>query len=287
MKKMKMVKILMALVLLLSVGVLLLLAAALNEDEGENTEAVKITIVGSTSVGPHIDALTKMYNDNVDGSITFTVEQVGSGQGIKSVQDGSADIGMSSRELKDEEKPMEEYQLCIDGIAVVVNSANPVEDISMDELRAIYMGEITNWSELGGDDATINLYTRESTSGTRGAFEELVLGEDANGEQIVIDETICAAVQNSNGQLGQGVQNDPYAIGYLSLGLVENYNVKTMSIDGVAASTENIEAGTYVISRPFLLLTLNAPEGKVSEFINWVITDADARAYLEENGFIV
>jgi len=289
MKKIKMGKTLMAMVLVLSLSLLFTACGNTDEETGDSdtTEQTKITIVGSTSVGPHMDALTKMYNDSVDGSISFTVEQVGSGQGIQAVSDGSADIGMSSRELKEDEGPMEEFQLCTDGISIIVNSANPVEDITMEQLKAIYMGEITNWSELGGEDAEINLYTRESTSGTRGAFEELVLGKDANDEQIVIDETICAAVQNSNGQLGQGVESDPYAIGYLSMGLVENYSIKTLSIDGVEATTENIENGSYVLSRPFLLLTLTTPEGNVSDFLNWLISNADAREYLEENGFIV
>lgn len=257
------------------------------KDTGENTEQTKITIVGSTSVGPHIDALTKLYNEKADSNVTFTVEQVGSGQGIKAVSDGSADIGMSSREIKEEEGPMEEFQICTDGISIIVNQANPVKEITQEQLKEIYLGNITNWSELGGDDATINLYTRESTSGTRGAFEELVLGKDANDEQIVIDETICSAVLNSNGQLGQSVQSDPNAIGYLSMGLVSNYQVNALKLDGVEPTEENVAAGTYALSRPFLLLTKATPEGKVKEFLDWVMNDEEARKYLEDSGFVI
>ncbi|MDP2892363.1 MAG: phosphate ABC transporter substrate-binding protein [Bacillota bacterium] len=253
---------------------------------GSQSETGKITVVGSTSVGPYMDELSKLFMGKNPG-ISINVEQVGSGQGIAATKDGSADIGMSSRELKDEEKPLNEYKLCLDGIAIVVHPDNPVSNLTKEQVKKIYLGEITNWKDVGGNDAPINLYTREASSGTRGAFEELVLGKDAAGKQITIDETICAAVLNSTGNLGASVGNDKNAIGYMSLGIVPEYIVKAIKFNGVDATPENVKNKTYALQRPFLLLTKNEPTGIVKDFLDFCLSSDEAKAYLESQKLII
>ncbi len=245
-----------------------------------------ITIVGSTSVGPYIDALAKLYMNNNPG-VTINVQQVGSGQGISNTIDGTADIGMSSRELKESEKPLVEYPMCKDGIAVVVQKDNPVKGLTLSQIKDIYTGKIKNWSEVGGNDGQINLYTRESTSGTRGGFEELVLGKDAAGKQVTIDEKICAAVLNSTGDLAAAVGKDKNAIGYISLGIVPNYaEDRALDVDGAAASVSNVANETYKLQRNYLLLTKTEPSGKIKEFIDYVLASEEAKDYYTKNGLV-
>jgi phosphate transport system substrate-binding protein len=194
---------------------------------------------------------------------------------------------MSSRELKDTEKPLNVFRMAKDGIAIVVQKDNPVKGLTMAQVKDIYMGKIKNWKDVGGNDAAINLYTRESTSGTRGGFEELVLGKDAAGKQIVIDEKICAAVLNSTGDLAAAVGKDKNAIGYMSLGVVPNYaDDKALDLDSVAATTANVANGTYKLQRDFLLLTKAEPTGVIKDFIDYATTSPDAIAYMNKNGLV-
>jgi phosphate transport system substrate-binding protein len=188
---------------------------------------------------------------------------------------------MSSRNLKDEEKGLIETALCLDGIAVVVNNDNAVKDLTAEQIAKIYKGEIKNWKEVGGKDAKITLITRESTSGTRGAFEELVL----DGE--VIDDTLCL-VQNSTGNAAASVESDPNAIGYISLGVLGNYSkLHAVKVDGVEATEENVLNDSYTLSRPFLLLTKEAPAGIVKTFLDYVTTDQEALGFIEEEHYIL
>lgn len=247
--------------------------------DGSETSKGNIKVVGSTSVGPLMEGLKEKFNETYK-DIVIDVEQVGSGPGIKAAQDGSADIGMASRALKDEEKPLVEYTLCLDGIAVVVHSDNKVKELTSEQIKKIYTGEITDWSELGGEAGKINLVTRESTSGTRGAFEELVLGEDK------IDDKICV-VQNSNGNVAQAVESDKRAIGYISLGIVKNYNLAAVKVDGVEATVENVQNDSYKLSRPFLLLCKEEPTGIVKTFVDFLMNDEAAKAYIEEKAYIL
>ncbi len=246
------------------------------------TTATKTTIKidGSTSVYPLMESLTEKYmaeNKNVD----IQVEQGGSGVGIKDAQEKNVDIGMSSRELKSTETGIIATKICTDGIAVVTNKDNKVTNLTTDQLKKIYTFEITNWKDLGGDDHKIDVVTREATSGTRGAFEELVL--DAK----VIDEKKCAAVANSTGNVAQTVQSDKYAIGYISLGTVSSYTVNALKIDGVAATNENLLNKTYKIARPFLLVTAGEPTGAVKTFIDWINTNAAAQKIITDEHYIV
>jgi phosphate transport system substrate-binding protein len=254
-----------------------------------DAEPVIIKVAGSTSVGPVIEALAEKYM-GAHTNVTINVEQTGSGPGVTSCGDGSADLGMASRALKDEEKTqyptMQATVLCTDGVAIVVSKDNPVTSLTAEQVKKIYTGEITDWSEVGGTAGRVTLYTRESTSGTREAFQNFFLGKDDKGEQIEIDETLCI-VATSNGEVGTDVENDATGIGYMSLGLVPNYNLTGVAIDGVEPTIDNLASGAYTYSRPFNLLTLGEPAGELKAFIDYCKSDAEAVAYMQEKGYLV
>jgi len=205
-----------------------------------------VTLAGSTSMEKVCEALSEAFMEEYP-NITVTVEYTGSGAGLESLTAGSVDIGNSSRALKDEEIAAGAVQnvVAIDGIAVITDPANTVLDITSDDLTKIYTGEYTNWSELGGADEAIVVIGREAGSGTRGAFEELLKVEDA-----------CAYAQelDTTGAVLAKVASTPGAIGYVSLDVVDD-SVNALALDGVAATEENILAGGYLLSRPFVMAT--------------------------------
>ena len=214
------------------------------------TEAAKLTGTvstdGSTSMEKVIGGLGEMFMEVNDG-VTFTYNPTGSGSGIKAVQEGRCDIGLSSRALKaeEEEQGLVATTLAYDGIAVIVNPENTVEDLTVEQIAAIYTGEITNWSEVGGMDAEIVLVGREAGSGTRSGFEEIVGVED-----------LCQYRQEltSTGDVITAVSQNPGAIGYASLASVKD-TVKAIKVGGVAPSDETVKDETYAIQRPFVLVT--------------------------------
>ncbi len=236
-----------------------------------------ITIAGSTSVQPFSDVLAEEFMAKNPGT-QVNVQGGGSSQGISAVVSGTADIGSSSRELKDEEKAqnLKEYTLALDGIAVAVNPANEVSGLTLEQLKSIYFGNITNWSEVGGSDAAITVVNREEGSGTRGAFEELVMGEEA-----IFDGAI---VQNSTGAVKTIVESDKNAIGYISLAVADD-KVKVVKIEGVEATVDNIISGQYKISRPFLYITAEEPQGSVRAYLDFVMSD-EGQAIVVEEGAI-
>jgi phosphate transport system substrate-binding protein len=181
---------------------------------------------------------------------------------------------MSSRTLKEEEKGLWYVEIARDGLAVVVNPANPVLDLTLDQIRGIYSETITNWSEVGGPDHKIHVITREEGSGTRSAFTELVMGKTT-------EITPRAIVQDSNGAVRQLVSDDPNAIGFISLGLV-NENVKALELGGVAAARENVENGSYNLSRPFLFVTLSEPTGLAKDFIDFILSQEGQKILINE-----
>lgn len=242
--------------------------------------AARIKISGSTSVFPVIDGLKDLF-ESKNPDIKVEVEQGGSGVGISNAKTGIVDIGMSSRFLKTDEKPLTQTVLCLDGIAVVVNKQNPVSNLSPGQIAKIYDGRIKNWKEVGGNDARITLVTREVTSGTRGAFEELIM------EGQLIDDRLCL-VQNSTGNAALTVQNDRNAITYMSLGVLDHFDsLKAVSVGGIAATTGNVKNGTYPLSRPFLLLTRGEPSGAVKVFMDYVTKDPDARSFITKSNLIL
>ena len=211
-----------------------------------------ISLAGSTSMEKLCEAMSESFMEKYP-DITVTVEYTGSGAGLESLAQGSIDIGNASRSLKDGEKESGAVEniVAIDGIAVIVDTDNAVEDLSTEQLAAIYTGEITNWSELGGNDEAIVVIGREAGSGTRGAFEELLEVEDACNYAQELDST---------GAVLAKVASTPGAIGYVSLDVVDD-TVTAVSLNGVAATEENILAGDYLLSRPFVMATM----GEISE----------------------
>lgn len=211
-----------------------------------------ISMVGSTSMEKLANALSEAFMEEYP-DVTVTAEFVGSGAGIEAVTNGTADIGNSSRSLKDEEKAagVVENIVAIDGIAVCVDPANEVADLTKEQLTNIYNGTITNWKEVGGADEPVIVIGREAGSGTRGAFEELVDLQDACKYANELDST---------GAVIAKVASTPGAIGYASLDALDD-SVKALSLEGVEATAENIKAGNYFLSRPFVMAT----KGEISE----------------------
>lgn len=201
---------------------------------------------GSTSMENVIGALGEAFTAN-NPDAKFTYNPTGSGTGITAVSEGRCDIGLSSRALKDEEKAsgLTETVVALDGIAIIVNPSNPVSDITVETVAKIYKGEITNWKDLGGDDAEIAVIGREAGSGTRDGFESVTGTKDA-----------CKYRQEltSTGDVITTVANNPNAIGYASLAAVKD-TVKALSVEGVAPSEETVKDGSYVVQRPFVLVT--------------------------------
>ena len=233
------------LALILALG---LAACGGNETTDAQTDKLSGTVStdGSTSMEKVIGGLGEMFMEKNSG-ITFTYNPTGSGSGIKAVQEGRCDIGLASRNLKAEEveSGLTETVLAYDGIAVIVNPENPVSDLDVQTIAKIYTGEITNWSEVGGNDAEIVLVGREAGSGTRDSFESITDTEDA-----------CKYRQEltSTGDVITAVSQNPGAIGYASVASVKD-TVKALTVGGVAPGNETILDGTYVIQRPFVLVT--------------------------------
>ena len=213
---------------------------------GNNGLSGKVATDGSTSMEKVIGALKETF-EGENAGVEVTYNPTGSGSGIKAVQEGRCDIGLSSRALKaeEEEQGLIGTVLAYDGIAVIVNPENTVEDLTVEQIAAIYKGEITNWSEVGGIDAEIVLIGREAGSGTRGGFEEIVGVED-----------LCQYRQEltSTGDVITAVSQNPGAIGYASLASVKD-TVKAIKVGGVAPSEETVKDETYAIQRPFVLVT--------------------------------
>ncbi|MDO4477624.1 MAG: phosphate ABC transporter substrate-binding protein [Lachnospiraceae bacterium] len=219
-----------------------------------------LTLAGSTSMEKLCEAMSESFMEAYP-NVTVTVEYTGSGAGLESLAQGSVDIGNASRGLKDGEKESGavENVVAIDGIAVITDKENAVADLSTEDLAAIYTGEVTNWSALGGSDEAIVVIGREAGSGTRGAFEELVEVEDA-----------CAYAQelDSTGAVLAKVASTPGAIGYVSLDVVDD-SVKAVSLNGVEATESNILAGNYLLSRPFVMATLGSIDEQSALVQTW------------------
>ncbi len=211
-----------------------------------------ISLAGSTSMEKLCEAMSESFMNKYEG-ITVTAEYTGSGAGLESLAAGSIDIGNASKGLKDEEKAQGEVEnvVAIDGIAVIADKDNKVVDITSDDLGKIYKGEITNWSDLGGEDQSIVVLGREAGSGTRDAFEELL---------EIKDQCNYAQELDSTGAVLAKVATTPGAIGYVSLDVVDD-TVSEVKLNGVEPSEEKIKAGEYMLSRPFVMAT----KGEISE----------------------
>ena len=270
----KIITILCAVVMALS-----LFAGCGQKADDDNTAAAGGTVStdGSTSMEKVIGALGESFMEANKGT-TFTYNPTGSGSGIQAVSEGRCDIGLSSRALKDDEKAtLTETVVALDGIAMIVNPENPVSDLTVEQIADIYTGKITNWSEVGGNDAEIVLIGREAGSGTRDGFESITGTKDA-----------CQYRQEltSTGDVITTVSQNPDAIGYASLAALKD-TVKALTVGGVAPTEETVKDGSYVIQRPFVLVTKTGEKlsDNAQKFFDFALS-AEAAQYITTAGAV-
>ena len=246
----------------------------------ETTLSGTVTTNGSTSMEKVILTLAEQFGiDNPDVKVSY--DPTGSGAGVEAAKTGTADIGLASRGLKDEEKAdgLKETVVALDGIAVIVNSESAVEDLSMEQIAKIFTGEITNWSEVDGADSEIACIGREGGSGTRDGFESITGTEDS---------CVLAQELTSTGAVIEAVKNNPQAIGYASLSAVEGKEgIKAVTVGGVSCTEETVLDGSYAIQRPFVFVTKEGAELSTAgqAFFDWALS-ADAADLIRTAGAV-
>lgn len=233
-----------------------------------------LTLTGSTSMADVTTALAEAFMA-ANKDVTVSVGGNGSGEGPTAVTDGTAQIGLLSRDLKDTENPatFDKYIIGYDGIAVIVNSASGVTALTTDQITKIFKGEITNWKDVGGVDAKIQCIGREAASGTRSAFEELMK---------ITDAAVYAEEQNSTGNVKQAVSANPNAIGYVSLSAVDT-SIVAVKLDGVVPSEETVKSGDYTLQRPFVMIAkAGTTDALTKAFLDYVFSDAGMQIVLDD-----
>lgn len=270
--------------ILMSICMLAVVLTGCGASDTENKQTTDNTALsgtvstdGSTSMEKVIEYLKEAYTEK-NSDVKVTYNPTGSSAGIQAVESGSCDIGLSSRDLKDDEKEnLEGTVIAIDGIAIIVNPENPVTDLTIEQIAKLYKGEITNWNEVGGNDAPVVLIGREPSSGTRDGFESITDTKD---------ECQYAQELTSTGDVVQTVASNPNAIGYASLASVKD-TVKAVDVEGVAPSTKTIQDGSYKIQRNFVFVTKKDTEltGAAKDFFEFV-TSGDADSLIEEAGAV-
>ena len=236
----------------------------------------KVTTGGSTSMEKVIGALQEAFMEQNSG-VDVTYDPTGSGAGITGAQEGSLDIGLSSRALKDGETGVSATVIALDGIGIIVNNANTVEDLTTDQIAAIATGEVTNWKEVGGPDAEIVMIGREAGSGTRDGFESILK---------VSDQCKYAQELTATGAVIAAVQANENAIGYASLAALDD-SVKALKVNGIACTEETVKDGSYTVQRPFVFVTKDGAEQTpaVKAFIDFA-TSADAASLISNAGAV-
>ncbi len=242
---------------------------------GASTAAHSLVIAGSTSVQPFAEKLAEIFMQQHPKAL-INVQGGGSSAGVYAARQGAADLGASSRELVAAEKDLIEIPIAYDGIAVTVHPSNPITNLTLEQLRQIFESRLKNWKDLGLPPHPIHLITREEGSGTREAFEHLVMGK--------AEITPAALVQDSNGAVRELVAGDPYALGYISAGLVDG-RVKAVAIDGISPTPENIKNRTYELVRRFLLVSRTPPAGLCKAFVEFILSP-QGQKILETEGLV-
>lgn len=255
-----------------AVSILSLLIAMSLLSGCRNINNAGVIVAGSTSVQPYAEVLAEEYMI-LHPDIVIDIQGGGSSAGIMAAKTGTSNLGMSSRVLKDDELNLWYVEIARDGLAVIINPENPIANLTLEQISDIYSAKITKWNQLGGPEEKINIITREDGSGTRDAFVNLVMGEASI--------TPKAIVQDSNGAVRQLVADDPNAIGFISLGLVDD-TVKALELDGVAATRENVLNGTYNLSRPFLFIAQSAPTGETKQFLDFILSPEGQQLLMNE-----
>ena len=243
-----------------------------------NDGTVTITVSGSTSVGPLMEKIAEKYEEE-NSNISIEINQTGSSAGIKDAMDGISQIGMSSRDLKDEEAAkVKATVLAYDGVAVITNTGNSVKELTIGQIRDIFTGKITNWSEVGGSNAPIVVVSREAGSGTRTAFEE---GVEYSEEELVKD----AIISKGNGDVKTTVSTNENAIGFVSFEYVDDA-ISSINVNGIEPTAANVKAGSYALSRPFLAVTNEQYITEDSQKLIDYITSEEGQQIVEDNKLI-
>ena len=244
-------------------------------------EAGEISVAGSTTVQPLAEKLAEAFTA-ANPDVRIDVQGGGSSVGVKSAGENQVDIGAASREVKDSELSefpnLNVFTIARDGIAIVVHPDVAVDGLAKDEVRDIFAGEVANWSEVGGPDKAIVVVSREEGSGTRGAFEEMVMGKEG---PVIVDTAI---LQPSNGAVRTTVSTTPDAIGFLSFGYLDA-SVKALQVDGVEPTEANAANGSYPIVRPLNMMTGEEPSGVVKAWLDFILS-AEGQAVVVEEGYI-
>jgi len=261
----------------LKIGLLVLVALALATgcNSKSDPSSRPLCVAGSTSVQPFAEKLAEVYMHE-HRTARVEIQGGGSSAGIFAADNGAADLGASSRELVASEKHLSEIPIAYDGIAIIVHPSNALANIRLEDIRRLFDGSVKDWQALGQPAHPIDLITREEGSGTREAFEHLVMGKT--------EITPAALVQDSNGSVREIVAGDPYSIGYISAGLVD-HRVKALSIDGILPTRENIKSHTYKLVRRFLLVSRAAPQGPCRAFIDFILSP-QGQQILEKEGLV-
>jgi phosphate transport system substrate-binding protein len=257
------------------VPALLALCVAFAPGCGGSRGGGDLTLAGSTSIQPFADKWAEVFMES-HRDFGVNVQGGGSSAGIQACKSGACEIGMSSRELKSDEKDLFEIVVARDGLAIVVHPSNPIRGAKVEEIKQIFAGDLKNWSYLGGPDRAITVVTREEGSGTRGAFQEMVMGKTRIFKGAI--------TQDSNGTVREIVAHDPYAIGFISLGLV-NDQVRALDLDGVPGNEETIRSGAYRLVRPFLFVSHGEPTGRAREFVDFVLSE-EGQALIKKEGLL-
>jgi phosphate transport system substrate-binding protein len=237
--------------------------------------ATELTLAGSTSIQPFADKWAEVFMQS-HPDFGVNVQGGGSSAGIQACKSGACQIGMSSRELKKDEKDLVEIVVARDGLAIIVHPSNSVRGAKLAEIKQVFAGDLRNWKYLGGPDRQITVVTREEGSGTRGAFQELVMGKTRIFKGAITED--------SNGTVREIIAHDPYSVGFISLGLV-NGQVRALELDGAVASEENIRNGRYTLVRPFLFVSQGEPTGHAREFVDFVLSN-EGQALIKKEGLL-
>ena len=255
--------------------ILLMCFISLGCSSKSSTRSHSLTIAGSTSVQPFAEKLAEIYME-INPQIVINVQGGGSTAGIKACRQQAAQIGTSSRELHPEENVLKKIIIAWDGIAIIVHPSNPIQNITLNHLQGIFSGKIRSWSELGGRDKPIYFVTREEGSGTRDAFETLVMKKKEISNE--------ALVEDSNGSVREIIANNPYAIGYISFGIV-NHQIKALAVNSKNPSLASIKNREYQLTRPFLFVVKDPVNDLTRQFINFVLSP-EGQQILEKEGLV-